>query len=230
MGKTPRSKPLSSASAGIAEGPGCSPSEYVTSTHISTREIQRAKNGDSNVQLDIILKIRRYIGGYKLHHDYARDQFYMPKEDIEQTIDLKILEAINAWQPGRCSFKSLATEYIKRSFDIRYVGNSYYEGGYSNIFLHQKAHLDVPEREPEEYVLDMAKIRTAIGNDRMYIALRLSMGLDGCTKIPFSKISEIVYGCSGKKISRQAIHSLVKRAKSRLKHAFQNKEELICHG
>ena len=215
---TLRSTALSASSAGFVSGP-----ERV----VSLDQIALAKKGSEKAQLYIIKKIRAYVGVKKYNNDSTKDQWYMSREDINQVIDLKILEAIHKWVPGRCDFPTLASEYIKRALDPKYVGSSYYEGQKSNIFKTQ--HVQELDQPKEGCKLDMNKLREALGNDRMYFALRLSMGLNGTDKMSFNHISDIIYGHSGEKVSRQAIHSLVKRAKAKLKKVFSNEKEIIIY-
>lgn len=225
----------SSASAGLIDRLECTTKDLVTPEQhklnctITTAEIRKAKRGDEQSQLDIIRKIR-LCAGNRMKRDFAQDQFYMQKDDFNQIVDLKILEAIQNWKPGHATLKNLALYYIKKAFDMKNVGHSYYEGCKSNIFKDYfhgiEKHNDLIE---EEVLLDMDKIKKAIGNDRMFIALRLSGGLNGSTKMSFRELTDVIYGHSGKKISRQAIHSLVKRAKNKLKKAFTNESELIIY-
>ena len=217
--------PLPPASAGFISKP-----EHV----VPLKQLMQAKKGNEKAVLEIISKIRACLGIYKnitqtkqYVEKFASTQWYMEHDDINQIIDLKIIEAIHAWKSGGCNFPTLAKKYISRAFDVQYAGSNYYEGQVSNIFKTQ--HVQEQVQPNGHCTLNMEKIRLALANDRMYFALRLSMGLEGTEKMSFNRITDIIYGYSGRKVSRQAIHSLVKRAKVRLKKSFINEKELILN-
>jgi hypothetical protein len=188
---------------------------------ISNDALSLAKIGDNEAQLRIIAKVKLYA--FNVIHAIRSRQYYMEESDIDQVISSKVLEAIDHWRPGGCDIKTLATEYIKRALSMECAGRHYYEGFKADVFrmVHKQ------NKRTDEPILDMQKIRKAVGSDKNYMALRMCFGLDGTPRMSYREIGQLMLNKGGQPVCRQAIHLRKQRAIRNIRRSFTNPNEII---